>query len=405
MKYFRIIMINTTITIVVMFSFYYLFQEHNLLNSNQNTIELDNKNDIRFSTAQEIKEENYKNDAQQSINNSRHTIITETVKIVSPAVVGINVKAVQRFIRRSPFGDDPFFSRFFGDRIVDREVSGLGSGAIISSDGYILTNDHVAGSADKITVTLSNGEHYEAEIIGTDITTDICLLKINAENLPFIPFGNSDDILIGEWVIALGNPFGLFDISDKPTVTVGVISATGMNLNAVENRYYLDMIQTDASINTGNSGGPLVNGLGELVGMNTLIYTADNNSRGSLGIGFAIPSNKLHKIITELKTNGIFERDFWTGLRIHSIDDGIANYYKLDDTKGVIITDIIQNSPASDAGLQPGDIIREVDKYKINNYETLTGVLQNYKTEETINLKLIRDNEEIKTKMKLERRP
>lgn len=398
-------MINTTITIVVMFSFYYLFQEHNLLNSNQNTIELDNKNDIRFSTAQEIKEENYKNDAQQSINNSRHTIITETVKIVSPAVVGINVKAVQRFIRRSPFGDDPFFSRFFGDRIVDREVSGLGSGAIISSDGYILTNDHVAGSADKITVTLSNGEHYEAEIIGTDITTDICLLKINAENLPFIPFGNSDDILIGEWVIALGNPFGLFDISDKPTVTVGVISATGMNLNAVENRYYLDMIQTDASINTGNSGGPLVNGLGELVGMNTLIYTADNNSRGSLGIGFAIPSNKLHKIITELKTNGIFERDFWTGLRIHSIDDGIANYYKLDDTKGVIITDIIQNSPASDAGLQPGDIIREVDKYKINNYETLTGVLQNYKTEETINLKLIRDNEEIKTKMKLERRP
>lgn len=404
MKYFRIIMINTTITIVVMFSFYYLFQEHNLLNSNQNNIELDNKNDIRFSTAQEIKEENYKNDAQQSISNSRHTIITETVKIVSPAVVGINVKAVQRFIRRSPFGDDPFYNRLFGDRIVDREVIGLGSGAIISSDGYILTNDHVAGSADKITVTLSNGEHYEAEIIGTDITTDICLLKINAENLPFIPFGNSDDILIGEWVIALGNPFGLFDISDKPTVTVGVISATGMNLNSVENRYYLDMIQTDASINTGNSGGPLVNGLGELVGMNTLIYT-DNNSKGSLGIGFAIPSNKLHKIITELKTNGIFERDFWTGLRIHSIDDGIANYYKLDDTKGVIITDIIENSPASDAGLQPGDIIREVDKYKINNYETLTGVLQNYKTEETINLKLIRDNEEIKTKMKLERRP
>lgn len=397
-------MINTIVTLVILFSFYYIFQVGDESISNQNNDELGNRSDIKFKTVQQLDGNNFKNNANNSITESRNTIITETVKNVSPAVVGINVKAVQRFVQRNPFGDDPFFSRFFGDRIIDREVSGLGSGVIISADGYVLTNDHVAGSADKITVTLSNGEHYDADIVGTDITTDICLLKIDAEKLPFIPFGNSDNILIGEWVIALGNPFGLFDISDKPTVTVGVISATNMNLNAVGNRYYLDMIQTDASINQGNSGGPLVNSIGELIGMNTLIYAADQ-SKGNVGIGFAIPTNKLDKIISELKTKGIFERDFWTGLRIHSIDVGIANYYKLDDTKGVIITDIIENSPASDAGLQPGDIIREVDKYKINNYETLTGVLQNYKTEEIINLKLIRDNEEIKTKMKLERRP
>ena len=181
--------------------------------------------------------------------------------------------------------------------------------------------------------------------------------------------------MIGEWVIALGNPFGLFDISDKPSVTVGVVSATRMNLTPRENRYYLDMIQTDASINRGNSGGPLVNSIGELIGMNTLIFTAVGSS-GNVGVGFAIPANKLQKIIKELKEKGVFERNFWTGLRIHSIDEGIAKYYNLDDIKGVIITDVIENSPANKARLEAGDIIRKVDGFKIDNYETLKGILQ-----------------------------
>ncbi|NOX65528.1 MAG: PDZ domain-containing protein [Chlorobi bacterium] len=400
MKYFKIIFINAVVTILILLAFFFLTKEKPTTVQKKSNVLLQKQNEPKIKTVSA----DQKVQAQQSIENSRRTIITETVKKVSPAVVGITVKEVRQVAYRTPFGDDPFFRRFFGDQVFNKEFTGLGSGSIISPDGYILTNDHVAGSADEITVTLSNGKHYSAKRIGTDITTDICLLKIDAKDLPYIPFGNSDDILIGEWVIALGNPFGLFEISDKASVTVGVISATGMNLTPVDNRYYLEMIQTDASINQGNSGGPLVNSIGQLIGMNTLIFTAEG-SNGNVGIGFAIPVNKLQKVIKELKKNGMFERNFWTGLRIHSIDEGIAKYYKLDDTKGVIITDIVKNSPASKAGLQVGDIIREVDGSKINNYETLKGVLQNYKTGETISLTVLRNNEYINIKMNLERRP
>lgn len=400
MKYFQIIFINSVVTILIILAFFFLTKEKSTKVQNVSSVLIQKQNKDNF----KIVSADQKVQAQQGIANSRQTIITETVKKVSPAVVGITVKEVRQIAYRTPFGDDPFFRRFFGDQVFNKEFTGLGSGAIISPDGYILTNDHVAGSADEITVTLSDGKHYPAKRIGTDITTDICLLKIDAKDLPYIPFGNSDDILIGEWVIALGNPFGLFEISDKASVTVGVISATGMNLTPVDNRYYLEMIQTDASINQGNSGGPLVNSIGQLIGMNTLIFTAQGSS-GNVGIGFAIPVNKLQKVIKELKENGVFERNFWTGLRIHSIDEGIAKYYKLDDTKGVIITDIVKNSPASKAGLQVGDIIREVDGSKINNYETLKGVLQNYKTGETITLTVLRNNEYINIKMNLERRP
>ena len=400
MKYFKIIIVNTVITILILLLFVLLTQEKSVPVQKESESLITRQSDPNFTIVktQQI------NQAQQEITNSRNTIITKTVKNVSPAVVGITVKEVKQFAYQNPFGDDPFFRRFFGDRAFNKEVSGLGSGAIISPDGYILTNDHVAGSADQITITLSNGKHYTAKRVGTDITTDICLLKIDAKNLPYIPFGNSDDILIGEWVIALGNPFGLFDISDKPTVTVGVVSATNMNLTPVENRYYLDMIQTDASINQGNSGGPLVNSIGELIGMNTLIFTAVGSS-GNVGVGFAIPANKLQKIIKELKEKGVFERNFWTGLRIHSIDEGIAKYYNLNDIKGVIITDVIENSPANKSKLVAGDIIRKVDGFKIDNYETLKGILQNYKTDETITLTILRNDEELNKKMKLERRP
>jgi len=398
MRYFKFILINAVITILILYAFFYFTKDSSVPQNSPNIVEQQTAPNYKIVNADQ------KIQAQQSITNSRQTIITETVKKVSPAVVGITVKEIRQVAYQTPFGDDPFFRRFFGDQVFNKEFTGLGSGAIISPDGYILTNDHVAGSADEITVTLSNGKHYPAKRIGTDITTDICLLKIDAENLPYIPFGDSDNILIGEWVIALGNPFGLFEISDKASVTVGVISATGMNLTPVNNRYYLDMIQTDASINQGNSGGPLVNSLGQLIGMNTLIFTAEGSS-GNVGIGFAIPANKLQKVINVLKKKGVFERNFWTGLRIHSIDKGIAKYYKLDDTKGVIITDIVKNSPASKAGLEVGDIIREVDGFRINNFETLKGVLQNYRTGETINLKVLRNNEYINIKMKLERRP
>ncbi len=392
MTKFQIIVSNIIITTSIVAAFFYISQ------SNQNISD----NALSLTSVDTIYIKN-KDSRNELINKSRSTIITKTVKNVSSAVVGISVKEVKRYKYNSPFNNNPFWEQFFGSQIYNKEISGLGSGSIISPDGYILTNDHVAGTADKITVTMSNGKHYNAKRVGTDLTSDICLLKIDATNLPFIPLGNSDKILIGEWVIALGNPFGLFDVSDKPTVTVGVISASGMNLSPVDNRYYTDMIQTDASINQGNSGGPLVNSIGELIGMNTLIWTAQGSS-GNVGVGFAIPSNKLNKVVSELKENGFFERDFWTGLRIHSIDKGIANYYKLPDTRGVIITDVIAKSPAFKAKLEPGDIIKKINDTEIDNYETLKGVLQNYKTGEVINIGILRNNNAFVKKMKLEKR-
>jgi serine protease Do len=346
--------------------------------------------------------QNQKEKSNDEVSNSRRNIITETVKNVSPAVVGINVIEIREY--KNPFSsffDDPFFQRFFGNRgSYNQQVKELGSGYIISSDGYIVTNDHVAGNASKITITLTDGRSFDAKLIGTDQASDICLLKIDGKDLPFVKLGNSDDVIIGEWVIALGNPFGLFELNDKPTVTVGVISASGMNLDAINDRYYLNMIQTDASINGGNSGGPLVNGDGEVIGMNTLIFTAGGNN-GSIGLGFAIPINKVKRIVEELKEKGSIDRNFEIGLRIQSIDDGVATYYHLQSTKGVIVTKVYPNTPAEKGGIEVGDIILEVEGYRINDENTMFSVFHEFRTGQTITLKIIRDDKEITKQMKL----
>lgn len=356
-----------------------------------------NNSDIAYAQFQDQKTKN-----NDEITSSRRNIITETVKNVSPAIVGINVIEIREY--KDPFFsffDDPFFQRFFGNRgTYNREVKGLGSGYIISSDGYIVTNDHVAGNATKITVTLTDGRQFDAKLIGADTASDICLLKIDGEDLPYVILGNSDDIIIGEWVIALGNPFGLFELNDKPTVTVGVVSATGMNLDAINNRYYLNMIQTDASINGGNSGGPLVNSEGQVIGMNTLIFTAGGNT-GSIGLGFAIPINKVKRIVQELKEKGSIDRNFEIGMRIQTIDEGIAQYYHLNSTKGVIVTKVYPNTPAEKGGIEVGDIILEVEGYKINNENTIFSVFHEFRAGQTVTLKIIRDEEELSKKMKL----
>lgn len=341
----------------------------------------------------------------QKINNERINIITKTVADVSPAVVSINVTEIREVVDPffSPFYNDPFFRQFFGDNSYSREVKSLGSGFIISEDGYILTNDHVAGNATKIVVTLTDGTHHDAKLIGSDPVSDIALIKIEGGKFPFVKLGNSDDVIIGEWSIALGNPFGLFDVNDKPTVTVGVISATNMNLDPVENRFYLNMIQTDAAINGGNSGGPLVNSLGEVIGMNTIIYTA-GGSRGSIGLGFAIPVNKVKKIIKELQDNGKIDRDFYTGLSVQDVDERIASYFNLKDARGVIVTGILKNSPASEAGLETGDLILKVDNYRISNRNILLGVLQEFRSGQTITLEVLRDNKTITKQMYLQRK-
>lgn len=337
------------------------------------------------------------------ISQSRETAITRAVKKVSPTIVGINVEEVREI--QDPFSmfeNDPFFKQFFGNRPAQKQVvKGLGSGYIISSDGYILTNDHVAGNATKISVTMTNGETVEAKLIGSDKNSDVALLKIDKSNLDYAVLGNSNDVIIGEWVIALGNPFGLFEINDKPSVTVGVVSATNMKVNADGNRVYKDMIQTDASINAGNSGGPLVNAEGEVIGMNTIIFTGGNYSSGSIGVGFAISINRVKKIMEEIKANGKIERNFNVGFRIQAIDDRIAKYLKLEKAQGVVVTEVQKGSISDNAGLKPEDVIVMANGEVIRNEQDILFVVNDMRTGETLKLKIIRNGSEKEIEMKL----
>ncbi|HTY11002.1 MAG TPA: trypsin-like peptidase domain-containing protein [Bacteroidota bacterium] len=339
------------------------------------------------------------------VSKSRKNAITATVESVSPAVVGITVTEVREV--QDPFsnffGDDPFFRQFFGNRSLKQEVKGLGSGFIISPEGYVLTNDHVAGNAKEIIVTMTNGEKYPAELVGTDMISDVALLRIKGKNFPYVKLGNSDDVMIGEWAVAFGNPFGLFENIDKPIVTVGVVSAKGMNLNVEDNRSYRGLIQTDAVINAGNSGGPLVNSAGEVIGINTLIYTA-GVSQAYIGYGFAIPINRVKSIVDELQKKGKVERNFWTGMEVNIVDQRIAKYFGLKTAEGVIISDIKKNSPAEKAELKVGDIILEINGEKIQNEETIISIINDAKAGDVLSLKIYRDKKTFDANLTLEKR-
>lgn len=315
-------------------------------------------------------------DLTYQLNQSRRNAITQAIEKVAPAVLGINVTQVREYRYRSPFWDDPVFRGLFPERIYRQKVENLGSGFIISPDGYIVTNEHVVHNAAEILVTTTAGEQYKAQIVGIDYYSDIALLKVDAQNLPAVEMGNSDSVIIGEWAIALGNPFGLFDVGDQPSVTVGVISAVNRDFNRTpEGRVYKDMLQTDASINRGNSGGPLVNSAGEVIGMSTLIFTEGGG--GSLGIGFAIPINRIKQIVDELRSSGGVNRNYWTGLSIQNLDRMIALSMRLPTTDGVIVTDVEPNSPAEKAGFQVADVILAINHQPVSNYNAVRGYLEN----------------------------
>ena len=346
--------------------------------------------------------------ANADISNSRHNAITETVKIASPAIVGINITEVRQ-VGYNPFGSafkDPFFDQFFNNfrRQYSKkmEVRSLGSGFLISSDGYIVTNDHVAGNASKVVVTLTNGEKYNAEIIGSDPVSDVALLKIKGKNLPFLTFANSDEVIVGEWSIAFGNPFGLFDINARPTVTVGVVSNVGVSFSQ-ENRIYKNMIQTDAAISSGNSGGPLLNASGEVIGVNTVIYSTSQNSQGagSIGIGFAVPINRVKNIAEQLKEHGKIDRDFNPGLIVQQIDDNIAKYFKLDKTDGVVVIEVKSGSSAEKSGIEPGDIILKVDNTLIHKDDDLVIAINDGVVGQTLKIEILRSGETLTKKMYL----
>jgi serine protease Do len=346
--------------------------------------------------------------AHADISNSRHNAITETVKIASPAIVGINITEVRQ-VGYNPFGSafrDPFFDQFFNNfrkqYSKKMEVRSLGSGFLISSDGYIVTNDHVAGNASKVVVTLTNGEKYNAEIIGSDPVSDVALLKIKGKNLPFLTFANSDEVIVGEWSIAFGNPFGLFDIHARPTVTVGVVSNVGVSFSQ-ENRIYKNMIQTDAAISSGNSGGPLLNASGEVIGVNTVIYSTSQNSQGagSIGIGFAVPINRVKNIAEQLKEHGKIDRDFNPGLIVQQIDDNIAKYFKLDKTDGVVVIEVKSGSSAEKSGIEPGDIILKVDNTLIHKDDDLVIAINDGVVGQTLKIEILRSGETLTKKMYL----
>jgi len=274
----------------------------------------------------------------------RNNMITKTVAESSPAVAGINAIQIREY-SRTPFDKDPIWSLLFPDRVFRQRVKSLGSGFLISSDGFVLTNTHVIENAEEVIVTLSDGTDHKADIVGIDEVSDIALLKIKGDNFPFLKMGNSDDIIIGEWVIALGNPFGLFDVSKKPTATVGVVSGLDLDFGQQESgRVYQDMIQTDASINAGNSGGPLLNAIGEVIGVNTFIFTGSRFSEGSIGIGFAIPVNRAISVFKELKTKGRIDRSFWTGMAVRNLNRLLAKHLDLKTEKGVIVTNVEKRS-------------------------------------------------------------
>jgi serine protease Do len=311
---------------------------------------------------------------------------------VKPAVV--NISTTKTFKGRSglgtPFGRSPFsgrfgddfFERFFGD-IPQREFKqrSLGSGFIISNDGYIFTNNHVVEQTDKILVKVSDGKEYEAKIIGTDAKTDIALIKIKPDtNLPFVEIGDSDSVRVGEWVIAIGNPFGL-----EQTVTAGIVSAKGRVIGAGA---YDNFIQTDASINPGNSGGPLFNMAGKVIGINTAIVAQGQ------GIGFAIPMNMAKSILSDLKTKGKVTRG-WLGISVQDISEDIAKNLNHKNKNGALVSEVFKDDPADKAGIKVGDIIVEINGKSIKDTHELLLTIASLHVGEKVLIKGLRDGKEI----------
>ena len=290
--------------------------------------------------------------ATQELETSRQTAIVTASRRVSPSVVTVNV------IRREVVRPRDFFDIFlFGP--VQREVAGLGSGIIVREDGLILTNEHVIRGAQQVVVTLSDGRDFEAEILGVDEATDLALLRIPATGLPAAPLGDSDDLMIGEWVIAIGNPFGFLLSNSEPTVTAGVVSGLGRNIipDGQDRRgYYLDMIQTDAAINPGNSGGPLVNALGEVVGVNSAILS---RSGGSEGLGFAVPINRARRVAEDILAHGHVRRA-WIGLEVEPA--GANRFGRIRELR---VASVVPESPAARAGIRPGMVLESVGRKQL----------------------------------------
>jgi Do/DeqQ family serine protease len=289
----------------------------------------------------------------------------DAVGRATPSVVNIfTTKEVRA--RRGPLQSDPLFRRFFGEQFGDdvQRAASLGSGVIVSPAGYILTNHHVVDAADEIEVALSDGKKLLAKVVGNDPETDLAVLRVNAEQLPAITFGQSDQLRVGDWVLAIGNPFGV-----GQTVTSGIVSAlgrSGLHINTFEN-----FIQTDAAINPGNSGGALVDAQGNLVGINTAIYS---RSGGSMGIGFAIPVSTAKMVLDQIVKSGAVTRG-WIGVEVQEITPAVAESFRLGNARGTIVAGVLRGGPADSAGVKPGDLLTAINDFPVSDPQAMLNLV------------------------------
>ena len=316
---------------------------------------------------------------------SRRTPVVEVVERVGPAVVNIAAEAIVRDV-------DPFFGLFFGPR--SRRAQSLGSGLIVEPSGIVVTNAHVIEGASRIVVTTRDGRELEAEVLGSDRESDLAVLKVEGRGLPAVPLGSSADLLIGETVIAIGNPFGL-----SHTVTAGVLSARGRTVPYERGaRLFTDFLQTDASINPGNSGGPLVNVLGEVIGVNTAIVS------GASGIGFAIPADRAKRVVDDLLRFGALQ-PLWTGLRLLTVDPELARRYELPVTRGALVYRVWPGSPAATAGLREEDVITTAAGRPVAAREDVTTAISTVPAGTPVRLTVRRGAQTVEVSLRAERPP
>ncbi|MGB6606879.1 MAG: Do family serine endopeptidase, partial [Atribacterota bacterium] len=331
--------------------------------------------------------------ALESFSNS----IADIAEKVGPAVV--NIDTVRMVKQGSPFGDDPIFRRFFGEQFEEYSRTipqkGAGSGFIINKEGYILTNEHVVHRADEIKVTLADGREFTGKVVGSDETSDLAIVKIESENnLPMVELGDSKGLRVGEIVIAIGNPYGL-----QQTVTMGVVSAKGRSIpTGIKGQVYRNFIQTDTAINPGNSGGPLLNTKGEVIGVNTAIIPY------AQGIGFAIPINTAKRNIDDLINLGKVRRS-WLGVYIQGITPEIAEQFNLSEAKGVLVGDVVKDSPAEEAGIKTGDIIKKVNNEEVNSPGELQDKIRNVDIGKNADIEVVRDGKTINFIVKIVEMP
>ena len=320
----------------------------------------------------------------------------DAVDRAAPAVV--NVHTAQVITRRvHPLLEDPVFQRFFGDRFSQsrREVkTSLGSGVLISRQGYLLTNNHVIDGADEIQVLLADGRKIRASVVGTDVDTDLAVLHIDADNLPAIIIGNSQNLRVGDVTLAIGNPFGV-----GQTVTFGIISATGRDRLGIT--AYEEFIQTDAAINPGNSGGALINARGELIGINSAIYS---RSGGSQGIGFAIPINLAKDVMTQIIEQGLVVRG-WLGIEAQDLSPPLAESLGIPGVEGVLIAGVLRDGPADDAGIEPGDVITTINGVETSDAREAMKVISSQSPNTRIELGGIRQGRAFTTRARVVQRP